>query len=349
MCVFSVFCRKWQYAVDALGDPDPFEADTVLDAHDVKVAFSGVLGVCVRMALLKAIQWLKETPAEEVIAQREEITTKIIKAAELMNKSGVWDNWFRSSPQHVKDLCQDDVAGPLLEQLARVTNFRDADAVSLFRTGAGMLNELEASGLGEPVESNARPAVALKENCQKSNDELASGLRQDTNAEKLMEITLADVVLGRMTAPVPYNSAEMAHVHLSPRFSVEQEKVDGTKKVRPIDHFSWSGGHGGRASKHRRKEESVNGYTFPKEKLKTQTLDYLWAAMAIFVQTLGELPCLFKADINAAFRRVPICNQDRWACGVAFRWLDQIFVSMHHSCPFGAIGSVHAWERCVLP
>ena len=278
---------------------------------------------------------------------REEITTKIIAAAELLNESGAWDSWFQNSPQHVKDLCQDDVAGPLLEQLAQVTRFVDADAVSLFRTGAGMLNELEASGLGEPMASNARAADALHFNCQKNNDELAAGLRQDPNAEQLMELTLADVALGRMTEPVPYVSAEMANVHLSPRFGVEQVKEDGSFKVRPIDHFSWSGGHVGRASKQRRKEESVNGYTFPQEKMKTQTLDFLWAAMATFVQILGELPCLYKADINAAFRRVPICNKDRWACGVAFRWLDQIFVSMHHSCPFGAIGSVHAWERSV--
>ena len=170
-------------------------------------------------------------------------------------------------------------------------------------------------------------------------------MRQDPNAEQLMELTLADVALGRMTEPVPYVSAEMANVHLSPRFGVEQEKQDGSVKVRPIDHFSWSGGHVGCASKLRRKEESVNGYTFPQEKMRTQTLDFLWIAMTTFVQILGELPCLFKADINAAFRRIPICKKDRWACGVAFKWLDQIFVSMHHSCPFGAIGSVHAWER----
>ena len=50
-CLFSSFFRKWQYAVDALRDPDPFEADIVLDPHDVKVPpflFSFVLGCFVR-------------------------------------------------------------------------------------------------------------------------------------------------------------------------------------------------------------------------------------------------------------------------------------------------------------
>ena len=277
--------------------------------------------------------------------QREEVTRKIVEAAELMKKSGAWYDWYQNSPQHIKNLCQDDVAGQLMEQLAHVTNFTDVAAVTLFSSGAGMLNELETSGLGEPVASKARPDDSLRENCQRNNDELAAGLRQDDNAEQLMELTLVDVELGRMTEPVPYDAQDMAQVHLSPRFGVEQEKEDGRIQVRPIEHFSWSGGHEGRASKQRRKEESVNGYTFPKEKMRTQTLDYLWTAMALFVQTLGELPCLFKADINSAFRRIPICNKDRWACGVAFRWLEQIFVSMHHSCPFGAIGSVHAWGR----
>ena len=37
LCWFSSFFRKWRYAEDALRDPDPFEADIVLDPHDVKV------------------------------------------------------------------------------------------------------------------------------------------------------------------------------------------------------------------------------------------------------------------------------------------------------------------------
>ena len=37
MVLVGALCRKWQYAENALQDPDPFEADTILDAHDVKV------------------------------------------------------------------------------------------------------------------------------------------------------------------------------------------------------------------------------------------------------------------------------------------------------------------------
>jgi len=52
-----------------------------------------------------------------------------------------------------------------------------------------------------------------------------------------------------------------------------------------------------------------------------------------------------KADVKSAFSRVPIAPEDRWACGVVFKVFEQVYVSMHASCPFGAVGSVHAWER----
>ena len=78
---------------------------------------------------------------------------------------------------------------------------------------------------------------------------------------------------------------------------------------------------------------------------------------------LGEIPGLFKADIDAAFRRIPIKPAHRWACGITFRALNKVacsrcfcegrdtilvckvLCSQHFACPFGAVGSVHAWER----
>ena len=34
---------------------------------------------------------------------------------------------------------------------------------------------------------------------------------------------------------------------------------------------------------------------------------------------MGELPGLWKADVDAAFRRLPIKAEHRWAASVAFR------------------------------
>ena len=83
--------------------------------------------------------------------------------------------------------------------------------------------------------------------------------------------------------------------------------------------------------------------------------------MKAFNEKFNELPGLIKVDINSAFRRIPIKGSDLWACGIVFLFLGQVgvmcfmtyvklhvvqvYVSQHFACPFGAVGSVHAWER----
>ena len=47
-------------------------------------------------------------------------------------------------------------------------------------------------------------------------------------------------------------------------------------------------------------------------------LDDLLAGMRQFRILLGELPGLWKADVDAAFRRLPIRKDHRWAASVAF-------------------------------
>ena len=55
-------------------------------------------------------------------------------------------------------------------------------------------------------------------------------------------------------------------------------------------------------------------------------------------------PGLFKVDVNAAYRRIPIRPEDRWVAGVAYRFQGQVLAAMHYAMPFGAIASVHEWE-----
>ena len=70
-----------------------------------------------------------------------------------------------------------------------------------------------------------------------------------------------------------------------------------------------------------------------------------------------------KADVDAAFRRIPIKPDERWMCGIAFMVDGQVLQSLllvlvtfadlvfkvwwaqHLAAPFGATGSVHGWER----
>ena len=193
---------------------------------------------------------------------------------------------------------------------------------------------------------------------------------QDKNAAKLLQLAVDDSKEGRMSVPVSLEMAPLDEVLLNPRFGVEQLKEDGSIKVRAIDHFSWSpaahafgmASEGERLSKkvqprcpcklvgqcrplQARKEFSVNGHVMPTEKLRHDTLDALALAASMFVDLVGVVPALFKADVDSAFRRIPIMPQHRWACGVGFRLLDQTYFAQHFACPFGAVASVHAWER----
>ena len=46
--------------------------------------------------------------------------------------------------------------------------------------------------------------------------------------------------------------------------------------------------------------------------------------MKFIVQKCGIVPGLFKVDVDAAFRRVPIKPAHRWTCGIAFRKGDAV-------------------------
>ena len=37
-----------------------------------------------------------------------------------------------------------------------------------------------------------------------------------------------------------------------------------------------------------------------------------------FKAEVGEVPHLMKADVDAAFRRIPVKPDERWMCGIAF-------------------------------
>ena len=50
----------------------------------------------------------------------------------------------------------------------------------------------------------------------------------------------------------------------------------------------------------------INGATAPQEKMSHDTVDALFEAARIFQEVAGRAPALWTADIDAAFRRVPV-------------------------------------------
>ena len=183
--------------------------------------------------------------------------------------------------------------------------------------------------------------------CFASNLELLRKLRPDDHEEALHQLALDDFALGRMSKPVRTNQVDLHKVRLVPRFGVVQGvKPDGSAKVRAVDHMSWSmKGNARKRSRKDMKADSVNGHYVPKASVTHDHLDDLRAAMRLHVDTFHEQPWLFKADIDSAFRRVPVQESHKWATGVAYLVKDQPMIAFHHGMPFGATSSVIAWHR----
>ena len=215
--------------------------------------------------------------------------------------------------------------------------------------GAPLYGELELAGVGPPkVCARIGCAESLKDDCLRSNHRLVPGLKTDKFAAELFELTCADAELGRMTYPMPVADCDLVAVRAHPRFSVDQGvKPDGKRKVRAVDNMSWSAIDGGhqRMSKKRLREGSINGHCASQESVKHDHVDDLAAAMAEFIKRVKQLPALWKADVDSAFRRIPLCPDHRWASAIAFLYLGQVIMSLHAACPFGATSSVHAWDR----
>ena len=180
------------------------------------------------------------------------------------------------------------------------------------------MGELERSGIGRPVDVDPVNSIdELEASCHARNKSLVRQLKDQCHADELMAVTWQDAALGRMTEPQRVEECDLSQVLLHPRFDVEQLKPDGSLKVRAVDHFSWSTRGEGR-------ETSVNGMTCASEKLAHDTLDDLASALVSFVTLSSSVPGLLKADIDSAFRRVPVKPEHRWLCGVAFRKQGQV-------------------------
>ena len=176
---------------------------------------------------------------------------------------------------------------------------------------------------------------------------------------------------------MPVCQEDIRNRKLHPRFGVGQGvKSDGSVKVsksiivyasassvfasvqvRAVDHFSWvptSNRKRGR-DKETRRIGSTNGCASVCEKLKHDHLDDLLSAVCVFLSVTAAIPgwflcfrlgfvvaCvfvsgLFKVDVNAAYSRVPIAPDHRWAAGVVYRfksWSWHLFITL---CPLGLL------------
>jgi hypothetical protein len=88
-----------------------------------------------------------------------------------------------------------------------------------------------------------------------------------------------------------------------------------------------------------------NAATFTGEKLRYENLDVFLQSMRAMHKSVGPDLKLWKADIDSAFRRIPITPTHRQYAHVVFKHDGKVIVAKHLSLMFGAVASVYHWER----
>ncbi len=107
-------------------------------------------------------------------------------------------------------------------------------------------------------------------------------------------------------------------------------RPDGSEKLRAVDDFTRSG---------------CNPATVVTERLKYDSGDTFLALLRAARKHLGHDLCLWKADIDSAYRRIPVDPSDREFAWVAFLRNGTPVAAQHVGLPFGSVASVHHWDR----
>ena len=278
-----------------------------------------------------AVNWIAERSAEQIIQEREATLKMLEDLAAKCIANGSCHRWFDGVDPCVQQVAE-HVNGPLLLALVNHCDYHDKDCVDFFRHGANSIGLLNFSGNGAPKNFPEHESIdSLRASALARNTALLKTLREDINSDALMELTTADAKLHRMGHPVPVECVDLSSIILAPRFAVVQGlKPDGTPKIRAVDDETRSG---------------CNGCCQPCEKLSVDSIDSLVSLMQMFAKATGVLPHLMKDDINAAYRRVPLKPDHRWATWVAFVHHGRVMVAEHKAMAFGSLASVYNWDR----
>ena len=163
------------------------------------------------------------------------------------------------------------------------------------------------------------------------NLELLVSLKEDARSKDLVDMCKSDCRLGRMGRPVKPSELNLSAVTLSPRFCIEQgTKADGSVKLRAIDDLTRSG---------------LNAITWATEKLQYEAFDAMLGCMREVHACHGPKLRLWKADVDSAYRRIPIAESSQDDAWIVFMRNSRPVAAKHFAQPFGSIASVHNWDR----
>ena len=101
----------------------------------------------------------------------------------------------------------------------------------------------------------------------------------------------------------------------------------------------------GKRRANRNSRNGCNKAALAQEKLSYDGIDNLVEALRIGAKRLGSNMELWKADIDSAYRRIPVHMRHRQYTWVV--WLDngKLMMARHLVLPFGASASVYHWDR----
>ena len=128
-----------------------------------------------------------------------------------------------------------------------------------------------------------------------------------------------------MEAPVAVDSLPLDRVVLSKRFSVVQGR-----KIRPVDDATASG---------------LNPRTRLGRAIGHDSIDQLEELARVLVERGCRAPQFWKADVDAAYRRIALRVAARAAAYVVFLYRGKAYAAKRNAAFFGATSSVESWAR----
>ena len=288
-------------------------------------------------AVCQALDWVGKTAPDDAIAWRERATAEIEQAADRFRNSGESDRWLRECDSGIAEVLK-HVNLPLLQHLIKQSGWHDPQVVDMLRNGAQVVGMLPSSGTGTAIDDPQPPAElpAVGAERRTANEQILSSLTEDRHASELLkQIWEIEVPLGRMSAPVPVSeiAESLDHVVVNRRFGVEQGiDANGDIKIRSVDDCT---------------ESLVNAACAVRERLHHDGLDSLVQCAKRLSTALGHNADLsfFKADVDAAYRRVPVASSCLNLVWIVFLVNGITWASCHRSLAFGLVAAVHAWNR----
>ena len=229
----------------------------------------------------------------------------------------------------------------LLSKLLEDSSFPDAkDLIRDMKKGFRLVGKIQTSKSAKkhPVRKRQVNNSKLREQTRNLTRKIKKSiLRVPSNPEQaklehsVYTQTLEDIRKKRMS-PLSEIDYE-AEFPPTKRFGILQSNSSGKEKIRIIDDFA---------------ESMVNDSCQVDGRIRMGRISDLIGAVRTITRRNPSYPLhIFKSDAKSAYKNCPIFGEDLKYARVLLKNIQsgEVVESTHYSCPFGAVGSVYAWDR----